>query len=530
MCDLCNNARTGRTSVFSRRNSNSAAGGGSTTIDMRPGPATGVGTLLKQALRLLVRGQLRVVPQLDTYPRIVAFAETHSGRALLLLMFLLLLVPTNQPWPVVVVAGAAACAYAGPHRRWILVAATLSVLCLRPHWFIQPRLMESNAAVTRVIFDSAGLMMLAAVAAVFVFSLLLIFLARHFRHFSILRRPILLLHILAAFIIVFADLAILPELELALLWAFIIPFCAYFFFLAYALHDQGTKDRWPILAQLGTFHPFWGSTSTPYGKGATYLRKAEAATPQDLAVTQLKGLKLLFWAYVLQAANMIFTRTVHGYLQVPTFHEAFAHLMAHNPYSWYTSWAALISSFFESLLGMAVSGHVIIACARMAGFRLLRNTYKPLSARSVAEFWNRYYYYFKELLVEIYYYPTFLRCFKKYRRIRLLFATFMAAGVGNAFYHFIRDIDYVASEGLIDAIVGYQTYLFYCAMLSAGIGISQLRSPRMRSHKSWFRRAVLAPVSVSVFYIILSIFSDDSRQYSLGQHFSFLFHLFGVNP
>src|SRR3712207_6377051 len=119
MCDLCNNARTGRTSVFSRRNSNSAAGGGSTTIDMRPGPATGVGTLLKQALRLLVRGQLRVVPQLDTYPRIVAFAETHSGRALLLLMFLLLLVPTNQPWPVVVVAGAAACAYAGPHRRWI---------------------------------------------------------------------------------------------------------------------------------------------------------------------------------------------------------------------------------------------------------------------------------------------------------------------------------------------------------------------------------------------------------------------------
>ena len=119
--------------------------------------------------------------------------------------------------------------------------------------------------------------------------------------------------------------------------------------------------------------------------------------------------------------------------------------MNHRPYSWYMSWAALISAFFESMLQMAVIGHIIIASARMAGFRLLRNTYRPLSSPNIAAFWNRYYFYFKELLVEFYYYPTFLRCFKQHLRVRLLFATFMAAGFGNAFYHFIRDIDYVAT-------------------------------------------------------------------------------------
>ena len=36
----------------------------------------------------------------------------------------------------------------------------------------------------------------------------------------------------------------------------------------------------------------------------------------------------------------------------------------------------------------------MIACVRMAGFRALRNTYRPLESRTVAEFWNRYAFYF----------------------------------------------------------------------------------------------------------------------------------------
>jgi hypothetical protein len=40
---------------------------------------------------------------------------------------------------------------------------------------------------------------------------------------------------------------------------------------------------------------------TPFGKGIAYLQKFEARTPEDLAVTQLKGLKLAAWTLLLAA-------------------------------------------------------------------------------------------------------------------------------------------------------------------------------------------------------------------------------------
>ncbi|MBK7565070.1 MAG: hypothetical protein IPI21_12715 [Propionivibrio sp.] len=58
----------------------------------------------------------------------------------------------------------------------------------------------------------------------------------------------------------------------------------------------------------------------------------------------------------------------------------------------------------------------------------------------------------------------------------MFFATFMAAGVGNALWHFLRQIDSVAKMGLVGAIESFTSYLFYCAVLATGIGISQVRA------------------------------------------------------
>ncbi len=82
------------------------------------------------------------------------------------------------------------------------------------------------------------------------------------------------------------------------------------------------------------------------------------------------------------------------------------------------AWASVFAHFAEALLMMTIFGNIIIACARMAGFNLLRNTYRPLESRTVAEFWNRY-YYFMELLVEFFFLPAFTRYFKQHRRLRV---------------------------------------------------------------------------------------------------------------
>ncbi|MEP9396668.1 hypothetical protein [Mesorhizobium sp. KR2-14] len=459
---------------------------------------------LKSLFTLLLTGRLRLIPQVETYPRVVAFAQTYAGRVALLCIFGLLLFPTKYPWQFMVV-GTAACAYAGQYRRWALTAITLLFLG----------------------FQSYKLGNFTVLASVLAFSAGLTFLTCRFRQFLVFRWPVLSLHVLVMALVMVAATGVLNGTAQGLLWPFLFALCGSFFFLAYALRDQGNKDRWPVLAQLGTIHPFWGGTSTPFGKGAAYLRKVEAAYADDLAITQIKAVKLLAWVYVLKAISVAFGYVSHDAMHIPFYQDAFERHAAGMPYPWYLSSLALITYFFEALMGLAIAGHMIVACARMAGFRLLRNTYRPLASRTIAEFWNRYYFYFKELLVEFYYYPTFFQCFKRHKRIRLLFATFMAAGVGNAFYHFIRDIEYVQSMGLLNAVAGYQTYLFYCVVLSAGIGLSQLRPRKDPATMNAFRRHVLAPLGVATFFCILLIFSDEDRQYSLAQHFSFLFHLFG---
>ena len=125
--------------------------------------------------------------------------------------------------------------------------------------------------------------------------------------------------------------------------------------------------------------------------------------------------------------------------------------------------------FVEDVLNISVWGGIIIASARMAGFRLLRNTYRPLEARTLAEFWNRYYFYYKELLVDHFFYPAFLRYFRTNRKLRMFFATFAAACVGNLIFHFIRDIHFVAELGLWRALSGEASHAFYTFVLAIGV-------------------------------------------------------------
>jgi D-alanyl-lipoteichoic acid acyltransferase DltB (MBOAT superfamily) len=213
------------------------------------------------------------------------------------------------------------------------------------------------------------------------------------------------------------------------------------------------------------------------------------------------------------------------FIDAPRFSEVLSLSVAGTPASWYLNWLALMSRFLLEVLNLAVWGHVMIAVCRMAGFRALRNTYKPLRSATIAEFWNRYYYYFKELLVEFFFYPAFMRYFKRMPRFRLLFATMAAAGFGNVFYHFMRDSSYIARLGLWEAFLSFQVYLFYGALLGVAIGLSQLRNRNRRTDRNSLRTRILAPVSVLAFYCVLSIFDSPDRSLPAIEYFRFAMHL-----
>jgi hypothetical protein len=490
---------------------------------------------------------LRIIPQLDTYPRLVTFVQTPPGKIGLLAAFALLLTFSNSAGSVLGLSLIlTAITFFPKWRRMLVTVGTLAWL-LGPKPWIQWDFLAEVAHRSGVRYAASDGLKIAALILLFGFCALCWWLVIRFKRAPFARRPIVSLHLLYAVLLLSACIVTPGKAQLWLWWSIII-LGSYFWFLCYSLTDRNAKNRDGFFRQLGGYHPFWGSSPVPYPKGASYLRKTEALSDEDFAITQLKGVKLLIWAEVLNVLMQCFLYGVHGevgawvlravrltgghfprHFSLITFSDAMQRSAAGVPCPWYICWPSVIADFAKVMLTISVSGHRIIACCRMAGFRAARNTYRPLESRNIADFWNRYYFYFKELLVEFFFFPTYMRYFKRHPRLRMLAATFAAAGLGNMIYHFMRDIDYVFRMGLWKAVSGFQVYAFYAVALSAGIGISQLRSAQRKAGQPhWFRARVVAPGTVLLFYCVLHVFDDTTRVLPLSERFVFLMHMFGL--
>jgi len=471
--------------------------------------------------------------------------QTPIGKISAICAFAFLLLLNGEALYLELAAIVAILSFFPKYRRPLISAATLYWLLIHPNWIRQ-------GLIRRVASDEGvgpgwGLVLGAAVVMCVVFGglgvLLHVVRARP-GHFAG-RRPVLVL--VGSFLVLLAVAGTLqlhgwPRIALWMLLALSGP---YLWFFAYALGDYASKAPDPYRIQFGTFFPFWvgsGDSSTPIGKGAAYLRKVEAHSAKDLAVVQLKAVKLLMWLFVLHLLLLVFRAVVFGdlppaateflrthdfrllHLGVPKLETAFDQTAAGHAPPLHLLWASVVAHFLEAILAVPLMGNMVVACSRMAGFNLLRNTYKPLYATTIADFWNRFYFYFKELLVEFFFFPTYVRYFKKHRRLRLAAATFAAATLGNMVYHFCRDIHYVFELGFWGALTGFQVYAFYAMVLGASIAISQLRGKRAPESLPFHRR-VMASVGVIGFYCLLEIFNFEGRSHSLRTHLAFFGNL-----
>lgn len=474
----------------------------------------------------------RIIPPIDTYPSFVDLAQKAPGKVVLLVVFAFGLFLHGGAW-LYVSAFLTLMTFLPRFRALLLVAATFGSLW-RAGWpdltFLRP---GGQGLPAGVFFKPL------VVAAVLVTFALYYRAVRQAKGAWLGQRPVRNLLVWYVGIIVIASQLPSPSLAAVSLWAFAVVLGKYLWFFTYALLDRNAKDTAPLALQTGHFVPFWGMYNTPFPKGAAYLRKIEAKTPAQLAVCQLKGIKLLYWALALTVLQRLLWQLFYGRpgdsalgvslsLGIPSFAAAL-HGRPGEPYPWHLNWLALAANFFYKLVAFSVWGHGIIATCRMAGYNALRNTYSPLRAATIAEFWNRYYYYFKELLVEHFFYPAFLRYGKKTPRLRLFFATMAAAGFGNVLYHFLRDIDVIVRLGPWGAFWSFHVYMFYGVVLGTAIGLSQLFEKRKRQEMTWLRKNIVNPVFVIGFYCVLSIFDDPDRSLTIADNFKFLLRLFAIN-
>jgi len=468
------------------------------------------------------RRKFTIIPRLDENPKLVAQAQTAAGKIAVIAMAVCL-IGWRRPRPIVFLVAVALVSFLPAYRRMLLTASSL-------YWVLASGLLNQDvigqvAAKAGIHVPHPAVWVLSGLACVsLVFGLGGLWIHRQGVGF-IGRRPVLCLGIFFCLALCIACTSAVPAGIRIVCWVVVAPLSGFFWILAYALRDCQRKSVSPrgLGSMLATI---WTGTSspTPMLKGPSHALKVEAVDAREFAVAQLKGVKLLTWTMVLV---LIYVAIQFALLKadIPTLEDAIDRNLRGSIPVW-LCWASLTGSFILVVLQITIYGHTIIGGLRLLGFKVLRNTYAPFRARTIAEFWNRFYFYFKELLVDHFYYPVYLRYFKRSPRLRIVFATFAAAFFGNAFYHFGRDVNYVAQLGLWRALTGFQVYLFYAFLLATGISISQLRGKRRQA--SWFRTEVLSRVTIVMFFCLVHIFNDERRTVSLGAHFAFLFRLFGV--
>lgn len=282
--------------------------------------------------------------------------------------------------------------------------------------------------------------------------------------------------------------------------------------------------------------PVWGGSETPYGKGLDYLARVEANDAIRLARAQLAGVKCLVLALVAQGGMFLMAGLVFADAKNPlaSLGAGIPHLeelvRRHDEIALPVAWLAIYCDLVWSVLRIAAKGHVYVGVLRLLGFNVFRNTYKPLLAPSIVEFWNRYYYYFKELLAEFFFYPTYARV-KGATWWRTLLAIFAAAFVGNLYYHVLEHDDALLAADFAGLWAAFAPRTIYCFLLAAGIWISMLREQRRRGGASapdptWVHVRRIA--GVWTFFALIHVWAGATAEPTAAERTRFVLSLFGL--
>ena len=279
--------------------------------------------------------------------------------------------------------------------------------------------------------------------------------------------------------------------------------------------------------------PFLGSGGVPFGKGPAYIARYEARDGNELASAQLEGLRLLLLALAWRGVDALLGGLLwgssSGWLPAwASFREPVLPTMEallHTPdlFELWQRWAGLYSELIHAILTLAAYGHTIVGILCLMGIRIPRNTDAPLLSATILDFWNRYYFYFKELLMDFFFFPSFLRTPGMPVLWRTMLATVAAAFLGNVYYHLLMYSQKLCAGDVSAFLSLASARLVYCALLAGGLCFSfagSLGKPA-GPRKAGFPARLIRMAAVSTFFGVLHVWNYGSEDISLWQRLEF---------
>jgi hypothetical protein len=294
---------------------------------------------------------------------------------------------------------------------------------------------------------------------------------------------------------------------------------------------------------LFTLIPFLGRGGVPYGKGPEYLSRFESTDAKQLASARLRGTGLLVLSVAWNILSSLLQARLHGEpaswlkgiadfpispVELPLLPTMAALCRDPGFFSMGERWAALFAELLETILKLAAYGHAMVGIYCFAGFSIPRNTRSPLFASTLLDFWARYYFYFKELLMDFFFFPVYLRCARMPALPRALVATVAAAFAGNLYYHLFLYAPELMRDGSGRFVPMALERVVYCGFLATGLGFSFARSlrPRAKAVTGWSR--VVGTLWAALFFALLHIWNYQDVDISLKQRAELARQLFNL--
>ena len=222
------------------------------------------------------RKEFRLVPRFELDPQIVSFSQTTAGKLVLLAVFGLTLSMLDGRWWMKLIL--VSCTTFLPKARHLLVVVG-TILLADIFWFdgsIFTRFLPSGS-----LRASPWSELLWIVLPFVLLSAALMWFAAKYRRSVIARRPLLSLLAICGLLISVACYAPFTGFPRFAIWAFLITFCGYLWYLAYALSDCATGRGQSVFYQFGALRPFWSGGSVPVPKGWAYWRRSRRKLPKN---------------------------------------------------------------------------------------------------------------------------------------------------------------------------------------------------------------------------------------------------------
>src|SRR5664279_1584908 len=188
--------------------------------------------------------QFRLIPRIETFPRVVSFTQTTLGRITVLAAFglgLRFFLDLSSALSLTFLL--ALMTFMPEYRRFILAVTPIAFVVMQT--FHDPVLLSLNLAVIAL-------------------GAFLYWCAMRWPKSWFGQRPVAFL--LAGFtvLILLACAATPRSLPYSILWSLVGLMASYVWFIGYALMDRSSKPARYLTLELATFRPLWGSTHTPF--------------------------------------------------------------------------------------------------------------------------------------------------------------------------------------------------------------------------------------------------------------------------